>query len=680
MSSFSSVVRKPGQKITPKVAPRRAIQRNVQKSTPTVETLTPESLSQSPSRPDSPPTQDPAQSTDNNEPAIQSVPTPPPTAVNIDNATATEQSNQPFVPDAQEEIQPTSPVRRREDTVPLVATSQISPGAVRTRRASAVQREAQAVADINKVSHVPAKDQEPIAEPPAKRRRISVQVPDEVIDPQLRDPVPSIQPPAITAPRRANNDLLATDALLQQVSSSARAISDLANSIERRTQRSQSRTARLSASNDDSDYQQSRSPSSQSYLERSRSSAIQKAAAAVVAQAVRGGNKTKSRHRRGHTPEDAEHHKIDEANTSMSDLLIDTGLGQRSTIGKRLDTEWAEIKSRWDYKLEQNRAKAKLKPSQRKITRDSQPQNGEEVVAENQTQQALAPKLMVINGQLAIAEESRQVDLSSNLVERVNAVVEADVQNEERIYNYVNQNRIGKHAGLRTNTRWDTELTDKFYQGLRMFGTDFELISSLFGGDWTRRQIKAKFVREERANIDKVKAALAAREQVNLSGYGTLTGTATSGLRDPKEIQAEIDAEEKRIRDEYEKAKNGGVGDLPVEENEADMPIESIETDALLAVGADGEAVAADRASVPAVTPSENRFSALADKIVKRAGQPATAQQKKQTALTQQRKQREQTGTSRAGTGVGGGRKSARGKKPLEGVEERIGNVGDVEL
>ncbi len=41
--------------------------------------------------------------------------------------------------------------------------------------------------------------------------------------------------------------------------------------------------------------------------------------------------------------------------------------------------------------------------------------------------------------------------------------------------------------------------TDKFYDALRMFGTDFTLIASKFPNR-TRKQIKAKFVREESAN------------------------------------------------------------------------------------------------------------------------------------------------------------------------------------
>ncbi|KAF2403269.1 hypothetical protein EJ06DRAFT_457408, partial [Trichodelitschia bisporula] len=57
------------------------------------------------------------------------------------------------------------------------------------------------------------------------------------------------------------------------------------------------------------------------------------------------------------------------------------------------------------------------------------------------------------------------------------------------------------------NERWTDTATDKFYAALSQFGCDFMIISQLFPGR-TRRQVKAKFVREERADPERVREAL----------------------------------------------------------------------------------------------------------------------------------------------------------------------------
>ena len=57
------------------------------------------------------------------------------------------------------------------------------------------------------------------------------------------------------------------------------------------------------------------------------------------------------------------------------------------------------------------------------------------------------------------------------------------------------------------NIRWLSADNEAFYQALRMFGTDFELVAEWVGGK-TRRHIKNKFYREEKTNEDKLTWAL----------------------------------------------------------------------------------------------------------------------------------------------------------------------------
>lgn len=58
-----------------------------------------------------------------------------------------------------------------------------------------------------------------------------------------------------------------------------------------------------------------------------------------------------------------------------------------------------------------------------------------------------------------------------------------------------------------SSVRWSRYETDKFYDALRMFGTDFTLIASRFPNR-SRKQIKAKFVKEESRNSIAVTWAL----------------------------------------------------------------------------------------------------------------------------------------------------------------------------
>ena len=59
----------------------------------------------------------------------------------------------------------------------------------------------------------------------------------------------------------------------------------------------------------------------------------------------------------------------------------------------------------------------------------------------------------------------------------------------------------------RKSFRWGLEETRSFYKALRQVGTEFSLMQSFFPGR-TRKQLKAKFQKEERAHPELVKKAL----------------------------------------------------------------------------------------------------------------------------------------------------------------------------
>lgn len=119
---------------------------------------------------------------------------------------------------------------------------------------------------------------------------------------------------------------------------------------------------------------------------------------------------------------------------------------------------------------------------------------------------------------------------------------------------------------------WTTEDTGKFYHGLRMFGTDFNMISKLFSGGKSRRQVKLKFNREERAHPVAVNKCLIGEKVVpmdleEIDGAAGLEDSQAindelARLREEREAEArrveeEIAAEARRKRDELFGKKKG---------------------------------------------------------------------------------------------------------------------------
>ena len=82
-------------------------------------------------------------------------------------------------------------------------------------------------------------------------------------------------------------------------------------------------------------------------------------------------------------------------------------------------------------------------------------------------------------------------------------------------------------AGQRTG-RWTMADTQLFYEGLSQFGTDFEMIAGMFAYR-DRRQIKSKWVREEKLNPERIDAALSVKKEVNLEYYQAITKMELDG-------------------------------------------------------------------------------------------------------------------------------------------------------
>lgn len=156
------------------------------------------------------------------------------------------------------------------------------------------------------------------------------------------------------------------------------------------------------------------------------------------------------------------------------------------------------------------------------------------------------PRMRIVNGEIVIDAASLQVDRHAD-ASRGAGELEDVVEN--KLTRKINQATYGK----RTKTEsWDEDMTDLFYRGLRMFGTDFMVISKMFPGR-SRRQIKLKFNNEERRDPARVKETLLGpREAVDIETYSAMTNTVYD---DPRAIQKELDEDKKRIEEQHAKEK-----------------------------------------------------------------------------------------------------------------------------
>lgn len=448
-----------------------------------------------------------------------------------------------------------------------------------------------------------------------------------------------------------------TEDLLQQATAQFGSVSKIADSIENRTRNLRPRTGRASASytevEDDNDEDEDHIPRQRRSQRSIRSRAIEDLAADVVNQATGRGRKGG---RKEPSIEDPENHEIDIDFVSMKDLAKDTGLGKRSETGKQLDENWAEIQQRWKEGPEENRRKAREKTQAEKQARKQQrdkndAQNPEGALQQQQPESGPVLQAMIINGTLVKDVYTTVFDRGNNIEDRAQQQ-EADAREYRKVDNYVNQARVGKNAGLRSNgTRWTEEETELFYKGLRMFGTDFEMVASLFPSK-RRKEIKDNYTRELKFNPSKVEDNLANRETWALEQYAEMIGREESTWENPEELNKELAAIEQRITAEHEARKaDGQIAEA------ADIPIPSTEIDA------EGNEIVREDTEAPAVDERTRRLQSMAGRVVAAAAAPAAQKRAKQ------RKARDASKVT----------KGKKGKPTLAGVEEVIGTTRDVE-
>lgn len=241
----------------------------------------------------------------------------------------------------------------------------------------------------------------------------------------------------------------------------------------------------------------------------------------------------------------------------MWDLSYDTVHGKTSELGRRMaEIDWKEV----------NRTRRLEESGQQAVT-EAVPADGVVLSVEGQGINVTSQAVDAVAAEVADdgGDIELQMDADGNiiandeaLVRVLNAEAEAAANSGQPV---TEENplttRINRTTWINANKRdpadrvplargksdpWSDEETDRFYDALRMFGTDFFIISKMFAPK-TRRMIKAKFTREERLDPARLNRALLGLEStpMDLEHYARETGQDVSSFTKYESIE-EADA------------------------------------------------------------------------------------------------------------------------------------------
>ena len=284
------------------------------------------------------------------------------------------------------------------------------------------------------------------------------------------------------------------------------------------------------------------------YAKRKSRQNLQDAAAEIVEEAVSGSSKDPAKRgrkrKRVATPDGADTMVISTSEVRMADLCKDGRTGRKSEREKELiEYERAEFVRKKQRQLQE--IMGQVEPESQGTPAESADARLERLERERQEENVAqnVPNTIIIDGQIRIDEDSLQIDRHAaaaieRAAEQLEAVDESDLTRKVNSGSWMKRDRSGG---------WNALLTERFYDGLRMFGTDFEMISKMFPGR-TRHKIKLKFVKEEKVNYERIRATLLGQPTpVDLPEFEKMAGTE---FDDPQELERDMEEDRKRLEEE----------------------------------------------------------------------------------------------------------------------------------
>lgn len=265
--------------------------------------------------------------------------------------------------------------------------------------------------------------------------------------------------------------------------------------------------------------------------------------------------------KREETPEGAETKTIDPTVVTMQDLCQDLRIGKKS---KNHDEIMGRIARGRRVANKSKIQRGNLKPSEiispgengAQTSRETRPANAIAKKSSSPSPQiasgpSFGPRIRIVDGQIVTDELSLQIDRHQQL--RENTCMDEDIIEENDFSRIVTS---GNYLKRERSPNWTALANELFWKGLRMFGTDFEMIAKMFPRR-TRRQIKLKFNAEERLNPQKMNRVLMGTktETIDLDEFQRLGNLELEDLADIKAEEVRIEQEQSEYFEAIEEAR-----------------------------------------------------------------------------------------------------------------------------
>lgn len=258
------------------------------------------------------------------------------------------------------------------------------------------------------------------------------------------------------------------------------------------------------------------------------------------------------RRARSITPEDSENQVVDLQSLKMSDLTRDLHIGKKFSRHDELRERerLARLKTRLGSDGERD-SSATPEASEQGAKRDS-PAVASGASTPSTPVPTSGPQFRIVDGQIIVDQTSLVMDRHARAVATQGNMETVEENDFTRL---ITSNSFMNTSKLKGPNIWSDQETELFYRGLRMFGTDFEMISKMFPGK-QRRHVKLKYNREERHCPRRIDAAVVGEKTIKLDidEYKAFTGSEFESVEsieaEQRKRQEDFEAEQKRIVDE----------------------------------------------------------------------------------------------------------------------------------
>ena len=260
---------------------------------------------------------------------------------------------------------------------------------------------------------------------------------------------------------------------------------------------------------------------------------------------------------------DSELHEIDVNTTKMYELGHHGPNGKTSEREKKMsEIDWAEVARQ---RQEQYAKAFESVPSDEATGAQENSEGQNDTAAEEADPgQPSRVSYKVVNGEIVADETTLTIDRPGQAAADIEAQLSGAVEEENDLTKRVNRlTHLNKRrrdpiesklpTGKLKSDPWSEEETERFYEALKMFGTDFFIISKMFTPK-TRKQIKLKFVREERLDPRRINDAVMGKSSkpMDLEHYARETGREVADFTKYNDSQAADAAIRESFRDREE--------------------------------------------------------------------------------------------------------------------------------